>query len=88
MCGEFVRAVFRSPFVYLTARVFMCVSLLMCVCVCVCVFLQDALRAARVEEDCQIEEWGSVEAGHDLDQADYTTRIASAAVFLKLLQLK
>jgi ATP synthase F1 complex assembly factor 2 len=45
-----------------------------------------AVAAARVEEDFQMEEWGSVEAGHDLDVADARTRVTAAATFVRLLQ--
>lgn len=45
----------------------------------------QALAAARLEEDFQMEEWGCVEAGHDLDIADAKTRITAAATFVRLL---
>ena len=32
--------------------------------------VEEAIAAARVEEEAQIEEWGLVEGGHDLDQLD------------------
>lgn len=32
--------------------------------------LSQACVAARVAEQHQIDEWGEVEAGHDLDKAD------------------
>ena len=32
--------------------------------------METATRAARAEEDFQIAEWGLVEGGHDVDQAD------------------
>lgn len=44
-------------------------------------------QAARLEEDYQLEDWGEVEAGHDLDLADAQTRIAAAAVLVRLLRL-
>lgn len=47
----------------------------------------SAIAAARIEEDFQLEDWGMVEAGHDLDIADTKTRIGAAAVFLQLLRL-
>jgi ATP synthase F1 complex assembly factor 2 len=50
--------------------------------------VQEAMAAARLEEDVQVEEWGAVEAGHDLDEADIGTRIAAPSVFLRLLALK
>lgn len=47
----------------------------------------EAVAAARLEEDFQLEDWGMVEAGHDLDIADTRTRIGAAAVFVRLLTL-
>ncbi len=49
---------------------------------------QEAIKATRVEEDCQVEDWGPVEAGHDLDEADVVTRITGPSVFLRLLSLR
>jgi ATP synthase F1 complex assembly factor 2 len=46
---------------------------------------EDALAAARLEEEFQIEDWGMVEAGHDLDAADLKTRVLAPAVFVRLL---
>lgn len=45
----------------------------------------EAVAAARVEEDFQLEDWGMVEAGHDLDIADTKSRIGAPAVFARLL---
>lgn len=47
----------------------------------------EACLAARVGEDHQIEEWGMVEAGHDLDEADLRVRVSAASAFLQLLRL-
>lgn len=47
--------------------------------------VEEAIRAARVEEDFQIEEWGLVEGGHDIDIADAKARVAAPAVFLRLI---
>jgi ATP synthase F1 complex assembly factor 2 len=38
-----------------------------------------------LEEDHQIEQWGFVEGGHDIDLADGQVRIRSPMVFLELL---
>ncbi|GAQ85652.1 F1-ATP synthase assembly protein [Klebsormidium nitens] len=46
---------------------------------------RKALEAVRVEEDHQMEEWGLVEGGHDLDIADTKVRIAAPSLFLRLL---
>ena len=40
---------------------------------------------ARIAEQHQADEWGEVEAGHDLDAADVAVRIGSASAFLRLL---
>lgn len=47
--------------------------------------VEEAIAAARLEEDFQLEDWGMVEAGHDLDIADTKTRIGAPIVFYKLL---
>lgn len=47
--------------------------------------VEEVIRAARVEEDYQIEQWGLVEGGHDIDLADGQVRIRSPMVFLELL---
>ena len=46
---------------------------------------QEACVAARVAEQHQIDEWGMVEAGHDLDAADVAVRIGASAAFLRTL---
>lgn len=45
----------------------------------------QALRASRVEEDFQMEDWGLVEGGHDIDISDLKVRIAAPSIFLRLL---
>lgn len=45
----------------------------------------EAVEVARVAEQHQIDEWGEVEAGHDLDRADITVRLGAASAFLRLL---
>jgi ATP synthase F1 complex assembly factor 2 len=47
--------------------------------------VDEVIRAARLEEDYQIEQWGLVEGGHDIDLADGQVRIRSPMVFLELL---
>ena len=48
--------------------------------------VQAAITAARLEETYQMDEWGLVEGGHDIDIADMQVRIAGPAVFLRLLK--
>lgn len=45
----------------------------------------EACVAARVAEQHQIDEWGEVEAGHDLDAADLAVRIGAGSAFLRML---
>ena len=42
--------------------------------------------AARVAEKYQTEEWGEIEAGHDLDAANLAIDIGSSAAFLRMLR--
>lgn len=48
--------------------------------------IHDAIIAARLEETFQMDEWGLVEGGHDIDIADMQVRIAGPTVFVRLLQ--
>lgn len=47
--------------------------------------VQEGIRLARLEETLQLEEWGYVEGGHDIDDADMRVRISSASIFARLL---
>ena len=48
-----------------------------------------ANKAARLQEQYQVDRWGMVEAsgmgGHDIDAADMRARLAAAAAFLRLM---
>lgn len=46
--------------------------------------IEEAIELIRLEEDVQVDRWGLVEGGHDLDIADLKVQISSAAVFLAL----
>ncbi|KAL1812248.1 hypothetical protein ACET3Z_022313 [Daucus carota] len=46
--------------------------------------IDEAIELIRLEEDLQVDRWGLVEGGHDLDVADLKVQIASAVVFLGL----
>lgn len=46
--------------------------------------IEQAIELIRLEEDLQVERWGLVEGGHDVDIADLRVQISSAAVFLGL----
>ncbi|GBG69365.1 hypothetical protein CBR_g4059 [Chara braunii] len=48
--------------------------------------VSSAVKLARLEEDFQVEEWGFVEGGHDLDLADMKVRITAPSIFLRLLR--
>ncbi|XP_041009568.1 uncharacterized protein LOC121253643 [Juglans microcarpa x Juglans regia] len=46
--------------------------------------IEEAIELIRLEEDLQVDRWGLVEGGHDVDIADLRVQISSAAVFLGL----
>lgn len=46
--------------------------------------IDEAIELVRIEEDVQVDKWGLVEGGHDIDVADLKVQIASATVFLAL----
>ncbi|KAK4417844.1 hypothetical protein Salat_2197100 [Sesamum alatum] len=46
--------------------------------------IEQAIELIRLEEDLQVDRWGLVEGGHDVDIADLRVQISSAAVFLGL----
>ncbi|KAF5740440.1 putative ATP synthase mitochondrial F1 complex assembly factor 2 mitochondrial precursor [Tripterygium wilfordii] len=46
--------------------------------------IEEAIELIRLEEDLQVDRWGLVEGGHDLDIADLGVQISSAAAFLGL----
>lgn len=48
----------------------------------------DLIQASRIEEEYQIQQWGLVEGGHDIDLVDIKVRIHSPLVFLNLLYMK
>lgn len=50
--------------------------------------IEKAVELSRLEEDVQIEDWGLVEGGHDLDIAYIRMKLAAASVFVKLLKIK
>ena len=50
--------------------------------------VDQAIAAARVEEEAQIEEWGLVEGGHDLDQLDIRVRVGAPVMLMKLRACK
>ncbi|KAI3452512.1 hypothetical protein Pfo_009176 [Paulownia fortunei] len=46
--------------------------------------IEQAIELVRLEEDLQVDRWGLVEGGHDVDIADLRVQISSPAVFLGL----
>eukprot|EP00741_Cyanophora_paradoxa_P009165 tig00001471_g8876.t1 len=48
--------------------------------------IPEAVAAARVDEEHQLADWGLVEGNHDVDRVDMASRLASAALFLRLLR--
>ena len=49
---------------------------------------EEAFRLMRLEERWQADNWGEVEGGHDVDDADVRARIAGAVAFLHLIEAK
>ena len=41
--------------------------------------------ASRLEEEFQVEIWGVVEGGHDMDRLNNAVRLSSAGAFMALL---
>jgi ATP synthase F1 complex assembly factor 2 len=50
--------------------------------------LDDTVEAVRLEEHFQIEEWGMVEGGHDIDLADVRVRVHAPVVFMQLVRYR
>lgn len=48
--------------------------------------LHQVIDISRIEESHQIEEWGLVEGGHDIDIAELSVRISAPLVFLDMLE--
>jgi ATP synthase F1 complex assembly factor 2 len=48
--------------------------------------VEEAIKLIRLEEDLQVDKWGLVEGGHDVDMADLRVHISSAVAFLGLVQ--
>ncbi|KAG0464398.1 hypothetical protein HPP92_020467 [Vanilla planifolia] len=46
--------------------------------------IKEAVELIRLEEDLQVDRWGLVEGGHDVDIADIRVQISSAFVFLRM----
>lgn len=47
----------------------------------------QAVEASRLEEDTQVEQYGFVEGGHDLDAADLRTRVGGCTLFMLMHSL-
>lgn len=47
---------------------------------------EEAIEASRVEEEFQIEQWGLVEGGHDMDQLNNGIQIRASVVFKDMLE--
>ncbi|XVF16282.1 hypothetical protein REPUB_Repub10bG0017700 [Reevesia pubescens] len=46
--------------------------------------IEEAIELIRLEEDLQVNKWGLVEGGHDVDIADLKVQVSSETVFLGL----
>lgn len=52
---------------------------------CQLVSTEQILFGSRIEEEFQVEIWGVVEGGHDMDRLNHSVAIHSATLFLNLL---
>lgn len=48
---------------------------------------REAIKISRLEDDLQLQDWGYVEGGHDIDESDNKVRILAASVFMRLLKI-
>lgn len=49
---------------------------------------KEAMDICRLEEEFQINNWGLVEGGHDLDRVNCAVKLSSASFLLYLLENK
>jgi chaperone required for assembly of F1-ATPase len=49
---------------------------------------KEAMEICRLEEEFQINNWGLVEGGHDLDRVNCAVKLSSASFLLYLLEKK
>lgn len=54
-------------------------------CSCRYVSLDQVRRASRLEEEFQLEIWGVVEGGHDMDRLNNAVNLSSAGLLMQLL---
>ena len=47
--------------------------------------LDQVRRASRLEEEFQLEIWGVVEGGHDMDRLNNAVNLSSAGLLMQLL---
>eukprot|EP00026_Physarum_polycephalum_P011808 Phypoly_transcript_12052.p1 GENE.Phypoly_transcript_12052~~Phypoly_transcript_12052.p1 ORF type:complete len:379 (+),score=63.12 Phypoly_transcript_12052:35-1138(+) len=52
-----------------------------------CTGIENAIKAARLEEDAQIKACGNIRGTHDVDRTEVSTRIAVGSLFWRLLEL-
>jgi len=49
---------------------------------------EEVMMLTRLEEELQIENWGLVEGGHDIDRATARVTVAAPLTFLQLLRVR
>ena len=55
-----------------------------CFSTCRFINLEDIMAASRLEEEFQVEIWGVVEGGHDMDRLNNAVRLSSVGTFMSL----
>jgi hypothetical protein len=48
---------------------------------------EQLILSSRIEEEFQVEIWGVVEGGHDMDRLNHSVKLHSSALVLNLLYL-
>lgn len=52
--------------------------------VCRFIDLEKVVAASRIEEEFQVEIWGVVEGGHDMDRLNNSVRLSSVGAFMSM----
>lgn len=47
--------------------------------------MNEVIEASRLEEEFQVEIWGVVEGGHDMDRLNNAVRLSSVGTYLSML---
>ena len=70
----------------IVSRSFFVVNDSLCIRIIYCRFInmEHMVAASRLEEEFQLEIWGVVEGGHDMDRLNNAVRLSSVGLFMSL----